>query len=328
MSDGVGSAEPPVPAPPSREPAPQPIAGWLAEPARLLAVAQQPEQPLRRRLAALAEMGSLVDRLFTDDLPLARRAAGAESRALGNYIEALPGRAGSLLAEGADTLLRHLLPALACRGIRVAAPDELSTAQQRWLRSYFLTHVYPLLTPLAVDSGHPFPYISSGSLNLLVRASQTLEQSWVVMRHYARVKVPASVPRLVLTPTRREERRLAAPTQCPGRLAQTFVWGEELVRCFVERLFPGVPVSGAYLFRVLRDGPAVVRAQAAGLARRRSGSVVRVDVEDAMPLPVLDWLLDQLDAPAGMAVRVPRPLALADLADLAGRLPAPPAHPD
>lgn len=319
MNDPGHSAESSAQTPPGREPGLSPLTEWLAEPTRLLRLAQQQEQPLARRVAALAEMAALVDHLFTDDLPLLSR-SGGDSRAVARQIEAMPARVSPLLVEGADTFTRDLLSALACRGVRIAAPDDLSTVQQAWLRGYFLEHIYPLLTPLAVDSGHPFPYISSGSLNLLVRISHTVEQGWVVMRHYARVKVPAPVPRLVRTPARRERGRLAAPSPRSTGAAETYVWGEELVRCFVARLFPGVPVSGAYLFRVLRDGPAVVRAQAAGMARRRRGAVVRVDVEETMPLPVLDWLLDQLDAPAGMVVRVPRPLALADLARLAERL--------
>ncbi len=202
------------------------------------------------------------------------------------------------LVERLDRLvLDGLLPALSASGVDVVHFDELDAEERSRLGRYFEQHVYPVLTPLAVDPGHPFPMISNLSLNIavVVRDQETGEE------RSARVKVPSSLPRFL-------EAR-------PGRWCRL----EELIVAHLGRLFPGMEVGRADLFRVTRNADLTLEEDEADdlmvaleveLRRRRFGEAIRVEIHRGMDPEFLDLLLGELgldpesvyvsDAPLGL----------------------------
>ena len=185
--------------------------------------------------------------------------------------------------------------------------------EKNWLHSYFEQEVYPVLTPLAFDPGHPFPHISNLSLNLAVvlRDQQHGE-------HFARVKIPGLLPRLV-------------PVEIPGDATsealrrRTFVWLEQLIAANLDLLFPGVEVVASYPFRVIRDADLEIREDEAGdllqtiqdsLNRRRFGEVVHLSVEETMPDNIKTLLTTNLEIEATDVYTSKGPMGLSDLMQL------------
>lgn len=204
-------------------------------------------------------------------------------------------------------LSAELIPELAERGIRIADWDDLDDGQREYLDDLFEREIFPVLTPLAVDLTHPFPYISSLSLNLAV----TVLDPGRGIERFARVKVPPLLPRF-LTPAGSE----------------TFVPVEQVIAAHLDSLFPGMTIAGSHPFRVTRSADqAVEEDEAEDLlkaveellqTRHRASKLVRLEVDETMPEPVLDLLMaemgigrDQVYAHTGL-------LALAGLALLTG----------
>jgi polyphosphate kinase len=177
--------------------------------------------------------------------------------------------------------------------------------------------VYPLLTPQAVDPGHPFPFISSFSLNFIVLLrSEPPNRAWEAPT-YVRIKVPRLLPRFIAMP--------ADPEAMTGdRPMRNYIQSEEVVRFFLPELFPGLVVESAFLFRVVRgvQPDEEVRGSIQRRLRQRelTWPVVRLDVERAMPASLLDWLNEHLNAPTYACFRLPEPLGDLQLVDLANLL--------
>jgi polyphosphate kinase len=193
---------------------------------------------------------------------------------------------------------------------------QLDEWQREWLHGYFMERVYPLLTPLAVDPGRPFPYISSDSLNLLVELTRV---DGPRNNLFARVKIPRSSSRLVAVPSHPEHGPVSsfAPT--------IFVCSADVVRYFVRHLFPGMPVRHVYLFRLVRGDhalPGTSTAQAKRLRRMEDTPVVRLDVEQRMGAPVLDWLMEHVRLPRYALAQHDRLLDWSCLPDLVARVEA------
>ncbi len=217
---------------------------------------------------------------------------------------------------------RHSLKSqLAEHGVHLIDYANLNGEQQQWVDDYFRNAVFPVLTPLAVDPSHPFPYISNLSLNVavLVRDPDSGRQQ------FARVKVPQKIlPRFV-----------PIPPKLSGRSPEpvfTAVPLEQVVAFNLSLLFPGMTVEGHYFFRVTRDADLELRdleaddlmeALEAGLRkRRRGGEVVRLEVADEMPESVLQLLIEGADVEAEDVYRINGPLGLDDLMGLLSiRLP-------
>src|SRR5919201_1772992 len=196
-------------------------------------------------------------------------------------------------------------------GIRIADMRDLDDRQLDYVREYFDREVFPVLTPLAVDPSHPFPYISNLSLSLAV----TVRDPGTARERFARVKVPAVVPRFV---------RLG-----DGR---TFVPLEQIVATHLDRLFPGMVVTEAHPFRVTRDADIELAEDEADdllvaveqeLRRRRFGAVVRLEVAATMPDQVVRLLQRELEVDDDALVTVEGPLNLGDLMELAGAIDRP-----
>jgi polyphosphate kinase len=281
---------------------------WLMEPWELLQSVAKRRRPLAARLADLSKVAEALDGLFTCHLPT--QASWFDSPEVSglSLAESLPRWVDAVIGEATDIFLNQLRPDLATAGISIQRVAQLEEWQREWLHQHFMQRIYPLLTPLAVDPGRPFPYISSGSLNLLVelRRDESPGSSNLVDRGtlYARVKIPRSTPRLVAVPTEppilASDRALHA-TSALLSAPTLYVCSADLVSSFVHHLFAEMPVKKLYLFRVVRGEqplPGVVRPTSTRHRRQEDQPVVRLDVEQQMAEPVLKWLLEHLHLPS------------------------------
>jgi polyphosphate kinase len=212
-------------------------------------------------------------------------------------------RARELSAEHARSFLEDVRPGLADAGLHIVLWRDLPADQQVPLHEWFRAQLFPVLTPLAVDPAHPFPYISGLSLNLavLVRDPDTGNE------HFARVKIPNNVKRFL-------------EVTADGAVA--YLPLEELIGAHLQQLFPGLEVIGHHPFRVTRNADVEVeedrdedllQALERELARRRFGPAVRLEVADDMDPHVLDLLVRELEITDDDVSRVPGLLDLASL---------------
>ncbi len=222
---------------------------WLEFNSRVLHEAFDARNPLLERLKFAAIFSTNLDEFYMVRVAGLRRQLAANVTVTApdglspqDQLDAIASRVRQLLAQQQRLLHEELLPALTERGVRlVTFEEELTASELRRLDEYFEKQVYPVLTPLAVDPGHPFPYISNLSLSLAVeiRDPQTQED------HFARVKVPRSLPRWV-----------------PFGRPNQFIPLEQLIGINLRALFPGMEVRNWYAFRITRNSDielAVVR---------------------------------------------------------------------
>ena len=293
---------------------------WLEFNARVLHEAEDDRTPLLERLKFLAIFSSNLDEFYMVRVAGLRRqlAAGVQHPSVDGQspvaqLTAIDTQVRAMVARARDTLHGVVLPTLREAGVRLLGVEELSPEEVERVSAYFDAQVYPILTPLAVDPGHPFPYISNLSLSLAVELRDP-EGGEV---RFARVKIPKSIPRWV-------------PTGTP----RSFVPLEALVRARLGALFPGMELLGAHLFRLTRysdlelspteepeDLLAMIEEQ---LFQRRFGEVVRVEVEDGMPQHVRELLLEELrasEAPEMASLTMREVHEAGPLLDVAGLLP-------
>jgi polyphosphate kinase len=276
---------------------------------------------LPERAELLAQVSDLMDefsvawaarrREETDPRPRRRR-AGRE----GTPID--PGELHDRIAQVFDRqrriLSEHLIPRLARQGIRIVHHARLSARLRADLGAYFEQEVFPLLTPQVVDAAHPFPRISSHSVNLAVELLGALSE-----RRFARIKIPATIPCLLPVELARGR------ADHPAERRQTFVWLDQLVAANLSLVFPGIQVLGAHAFRVVRladgtgspedipDGPGGAEER---LRPVRFGKTVLLQVESTMPEDMRALLASTLNVgPAGV-YEMPAPLDVTGLADL------------
>ncbi len=204
-----------------------------------------------------------------------------------------------------------LLPLLAEQHIHILDYEQLNQQQRAAMLNYFENEIFPVLTPLAVDPGHPFPHISNRSLNLAVVISDTAHGE-----RFARVKVPASLPRFVPVPVEQDEVAVAA-----------FVWVEQVIAAHLKRLFPGFAVLESYAFRVLRDADIELQEDEAGdlllldiieqeVRERRFGIVVDLAVNPSIPLRIQNLLLENLEISEKDMTIIDGPLGMGDVMEL------------
>lgn len=223
-------------------------------------------------------------------------------------------RRATQLAERQMKSWQTLQQQLADEGIRIYNHHELKSRRRKKLSAYFEHEIFPVLTPLAFDPGHPFPHISNLSLNLAVLVRDP--DSGVT--HFARVKVPSTIPRLI--PVKRfDPDDLRQPTD------QRFVWVEQIIAANLERLFAGMEIVASYPFRVTRSTDIELQEEEAddllltieeNLRKRHFGSVVRLEIDESMPENVLTVLLDNFQVSNNDVFRVDGPLDLSALLNL------------
>ena len=267
---------------------------WLDFNARVLALAEDPETPLLERAKFLAIFASNLDEFYMVRVAgLKRRLKaglpmrGGDRSSLRNQLEMITERAADLVTRHAACFGEEVRPKLSAEGIELVSWGELDAPERERLRTYFREQVFPVLTPLAVDPAHPFPYISSRSLNLAVVLRDPDGGSSEL---FARIKVPNNVPRFVTV-------------QNDSRGAR-FLPVEELIAVHLDQLFSGMQVLEWHLFRVTRNAELEVdedrdedllQALERELAQRRFGPPVRLEVAASISDHVLDLLARELD---------------------------------
>ncbi|MGW5571172.1 RNA degradosome polyphosphate kinase [Nocardia thailandica] len=287
---------------------------WLDFNARVLALAEDASLPLLERAKFLAIFASNLDEFYMVRVAgLKRRAEtglsvrSADGRSPSEQLDMIAARAQELAVRHAGVFLDSVLPALTAEGIDIIEWHDLDEQERARLSGYFTDQVFPVLTPLAVDPAHPFPYISGLSLNLAV----TVKDAGTGGEHFARVKVPDNVDRFVRV------RRTNAPSAIAAFLPM-----EELIAAHLDLLFPGMKVVEHHSFRITRNADFEVdedrdedllQAMERELARRRFGKPVRLEVSDDMTEHMLDLLLRELEVDPGDVIQVPGLLDLSCL---------------
>lgn len=284
---------------------------WLHFNERVLELAEDPSLPLLERVRFTAIFATNLDEFFMVRVAGQKRriAAGVAVRAASGLLprevlETIWGGTRVLMERHALLFRDDLVPALAEENIELVRWSDLDKDEQKHCKRLFKDRVFPVLTPLAVDPAHPFPYISGLSLNLavLVRNPKTGKE------HFARVKVPPSFSRFVPLGNQR------------------FVPLEDVIGEHLKRLFPGMEVLEAHAFRVTRnedldveedDAENLLAALEKELLRRRFGPPVRLEVEESISSAVLDLLVSELGISQDEVFRLPGPLDLSGLHGIA-----------
>ena len=230
-----------------------------------------------------------------------------------------PTQIADLLNEASKLVHAQLLPRLHYYRLRLADLNELTEPQQQWLQDYFQQRIYPLLTPLAVDPGRPFPKLAPGRLYLLV-VLQTDGKYGGEREVYGLVKMSNRMPRLVRAQggegLRQRPRRKARRDHC------CLLWREDVIRYFIGSLFNGMKIKGVYQFRFVCAPEADAVGQPKGLDKPRivCAPVLRVDVEAETPSHLVEWLINHLHTSLDRVLYCERPLGMADLCELADYL--------
>jgi polyphosphate kinase len=284
---------------------------WLDFNARVLELTEDETLPLLERVKFLAIFASNLDEFYMVRIAglKRRQSTGLTVRSpdgltIREQLALVTRRAQDLVQRHADVFLKDVMPRLEDAGIRIVHWGELAEDDARRLREYFRDQVFPVLTPLAVDPAHPFPYISGLSLNLAVMVRDP--DSGVA--HFARVKVPNNVPRFVQVG--------------PAGATATFLPLEDLMAAHLPQLFPGLDVVSHHLFRVTRNADLEVeedrdedllQALERELARRRFGPAVRLEVTETMDPQILEVLLSEMEMQPHDVLQVPGLLDLSAL---------------
>lgn len=263
---------------------------WLDFNARVLTLATDPGVPLLERLRFVSIFSSNLDEFFQirvaalkDQIEAEITTPSPDGRTPKRQLKDIGQVVRNLMVEKESLLIEQLFPALAAEGVAVVPLAELDDDERAVIAELFESRIFPVLTPLAVDPAHPFPYISNLALSLAlqVKDPETGE------RRFARVKLPPNLPRFIGVGD-----------------SGTFVALEDVVTAHLGALFPGMEIEESHLFRVTRnadlavddeDAEDLLAAVETELRRRRFGKAVRLEVGEDMPKAMLDLLLDELD---------------------------------
>jgi polyphosphate kinase len=291
-----------------------PELAWLEFNERVLEEAEDRARPLLERVKFLAIFHSNLDEFFMirvaglyEQVRAHLTSFSRDRLSPTEQLEAVQRSVHALLARQYQLWTKELAPALAERGIYLHDYVELDERQRCEARQFFDREIFPVLTPLAVDPGHPFPHISNLSLNVAVAVNDPIRG-----RLFARLKVPAILPRLIPVS--------APPGSPPG--TSHFAWLEQVVSAHLDTLFPGLIVDGHFFFRVTRDADVEILEDEAGdllrsveqsLRERHFGSAVRLELQGDLPEDLKDLLIHHLDLSPLAIYDSAGPLALSDL---------------
>jgi polyphosphate kinase len=292
---------------------------WLEFNARVLREAEDPDNPLLERLKFIAIFDSNLDEFFMKRVGGLKQQLASNVRELGpdsggtprQQLAAINAAVRPQVARQRRLLRDELLPALRQHGLEIVPWGELKASERRHLADEFDRRMFPILTPLAVDPAHPFPFISNVSLSLGVSIRLPGDEA----PRFARIKAPHILPRWV---------------QVPKTLR--FVPVEEVISRHLDRLFPGVEIVESRPFRVTRNADVqrneetaedLLEAIQEELQERRFATVVRLEAAKGMSRWMIDFLGDQLEVGEQEIFEVEGPLALRDLMSLAVSLPLP-----
>ena len=295
--------------------------GWLSFNRHVLDEAKDDRHPLLERVKFLAIFANNLDEFFMI------RVSGLQRQLTKGVLKAPPD--GMTPAQQLDALQRTLLPdldeqartwkeeihpLLAASGIHIHKYDSLDPRQKEVMHRLFMDEIFPVLTPLAFDSSHPFPFISNLSLNLAIIVRDQKQKEF-----FARVKVPSNLfSRLVRVPDERDAGH--GDDSCVH-----FVYLEDIIAANVTALFPGMEVVAAYPFRITRDADLEIEVDEASdllttveeiMEQRARGKPVRIEVDSSMTATICHMLETKLGVPSFMLYRVAHPVGMADLMQL------------
>lgn len=283
---------------------------WLTFNQRVLEMAEDESVPLLERVKFLTIFASNLDEFYMvrvasvlGKIELGQNAANSAGFTPKELLEQLSKTSGELLQRHANLFKENLLPKLNKYGIEIISWDELNESERSYVTKLFADRIFPVLTPLAVDPSHPFPYISGLSLNLAVIVKNPDSGA----EFFARIKVPPILSRYI-------------PTSTSGSLR--FIPIEELIVIHLQELFPGMLIQDHYTFRVTRnqdieldeeDTEDLLNTLEQELSRRRFGPPVRLEVEEGVDEKLLKRLCEELDINLSCVFSLPTPLDLTDL---------------
>jgi len=281
---------------------------WLEFGARLLELAEDDRVPLLERCKFLAIFSEGLDEFFQvrvaglkDQVDAGLRTRSADGLRPSEALRAIGARVTELVERQSHIFLDSVVPALAEAGVRVADWSSLDDADRLHLTEAFNRQIFPVLTPLSVDPGHPFPYISNLSLNLIVRVGDPVNG----VERVARVKVPPLLPRFVVMPD-----------------GERFVALEQIIAAQLATLFPDMVIGEHYAFRVTRNADLALEEDEADdllaavemeLRRRRFGRAVRLEVGADISDDMRDMLVHELDLGPEDRYEIAAPLDLGGL---------------
>jgi polyphosphate kinase len=288
---------------------------WLSFNERVLELAEDESIPLLERVRFLTIFASNLDEFYMvrvasvlgkiETNPNLVNSAGYTPAEL---IEAISVRVRELTQRHAKLFKKVISPELKTHDIEIIHWDDLSDDERSYVSRIFSDRIFPVLTPLAVDPSHPFPYISGLSLNLavIVKNPKSSEE------YFARVKVPPILSRLIAV--------------SPATHSKRFLPLEELIAIHLQELFPGMLIQDHYTFRVTRnqdieleeeDSEDLLNSLEQELARRRFGPPVRLEIEEGIDQHLLNTLCNELDINPANVLSLPAPLDLTDLTKIA-----------
>ncbi|MCL1899637.1 MAG: RNA degradosome polyphosphate kinase [Promicromonosporaceae bacterium] len=298
---------------------------WLAFNERVLELAEDPSLALLERTRFLAIVASNLDEFFMVRVAgLKRRiATGIAVTSASGYtprraLDVITKRSQRLMRRHARVFQEQVQPALAAEGITILHWDDLEDRERERLHKYFRRQIYPVLTPLAVDPAHPFPYISGLSLNLavIVRSATSGKE------HFARVKIPEGLPRFIAVDKKGRPSDPTAEDARDSRGLTSFVPLEEVIQALLHHLFPGMEVVESHPFRVTRnedidveedDVENLLKAMEKELLRRRFGPPVRLEVTSGISGRVRALLVRELRVTDEEVYELPAPIDLTGL---------------
>ncbi|MFO1173462.1 MAG: RNA degradosome polyphosphate kinase [Hyphomicrobiaceae bacterium] len=290
---------------------------WLQFNRRVYEEAANARHPLLERVRFLSISASNLDEFYMvrvaglyEQVAAAVTVRSADGLTPADQLVRINEMVGTLTSDQ-QSLWRALRAKLAETGLTIVEPAELSTEDRRFLEAHFMAEVFPLLTPLAVDPAHPFPFIPSLGFAVVL---DLIRRDDGKMMH-ALLPIPQPTPRFVQLPRTSEG----------GREAQRFIRIETLLSLFVGRLFPGFTARGLGAFRVLRDsdfeiqeeGEDLMRTvEASALDRRRRGDVIRIELDSEMPANLQRFVVRELEADESAVFRQEGLLGLVDVKEL------------
>lgn len=290
---------------------------WLAFNRRVLAESRNPRHPLLERLRFLSISANNLDEFYMVRVAGLKAQVRESVRSLSQdgltpaeQLDRINAEAADLMADQ-QSQWRDLARELSSQGLSLVAPEDLTREDRSALEEAFQSRLFPILTPLAIDPAHPFPFIPNLAFSLVFKLRLKSERRSL----YALVPIPAQVARFWELPAQGGARR---------RVERRFVSLESLVALFVDRLFPGSRVEASGVFRLIRDSDVEIEEEAEDLVRefeerlkqRRLGSVVRVEIEAAMPRDLQDFICSNLHARREDIIRIEGLLGLDELSQL------------
>ena len=290
---------------------------------RVLEEAEDATNPLLERVKFLSIFSSNLDEFFMvrvagllQQVASGSLEVGIDGRTASAELQLIHQQVSQLAAESHKQWHGELRPALERAGIRVMEYTDLNKEQRAAVDTYFLRNIFPVLTPLAFDGSRPFPHISNRSVNLaaLVRDKKGEE-------HFARVKVPDTLPQLVQVRPEPEEEQPAGN----GSRELVFVWLEDVIAANLRLLFPGLKIVETHPFRVNRDADVAIKELESddlletieeAMRQRRFLAAVRLQVSSGMPQKVVDLLTSNMGVNSQQVYRIENPIGFGRLMEL------------